>query len=291
MNKHFLFFFLLAGYFQSIHAQIDSTQNLLNYTPAVTLKPQQFSYRFWNLLYTQKALYTNDGVKFMTRERITFFTSQHQFQYGVSKRLNLEADVWLKSVRVDLPKNSPLQVYRFTSTDSARTALAYVGAGIRWRPGQKNQRLSIGSKFLVPIVRNLESQNLVQPFLSEDHFWWINAIYYDHYAGDNLYALFEMGAWISIPKNISALSPMTRFPFCGKLSYFASQVISTHIHAGFTLTTQGQTNGYWGNLGPGLRWQVAPRVLELIGEYQKYVIGKNQGAGETFNFGIRWLKF
>lgn len=291
MKKHFLFFFLLVGYFHSSYAQVDSTQNLLNYTPAVVLKPQQFSYRFWNLLYTQKALYANDGVKFMTRERITFFTSQHQFQYGVSKRLNLEADVWLKSVRVDLPKNSPLQVYRFTSTDSARTALAYAGAGVRWRPSKKNQRLSIGSKFLVPIAQNLESQDLVQPFLSEDHFWWINTIYYDHYVGDNLYALFETGAWISIPKSISALSPMTRFPFRGKLSYFASQVISAHIQAGFTLTTQDQSNGYWGDLGIGLRWQVAPGVLELIGEYQKYVIGKNQGAGETFNFGIRWIKF
>ncbi|HAS43257.1 MAG TPA: hypothetical protein DCS93_22445, partial [Microscillaceae bacterium] len=250
-----------------------------------------FSYRFWNLLYTQKDLYADDGTKFPSRDRITFFTSQHQFAYGLSENVNIEAEVWLKSTRIDLPENSPLQVYRFTDTDSARTALAYAGAGIRWRPNKKNSRLSIGSKFLLPVTQNLESQNLVQPFLAEDHFWWINTIFYDTPIADNLYTFFQAGATISIPKNSSEQASIVRFPFRGILSYFTSKVLSVNLQAGFTLNNQSRMNGYWGDLGLGLRWQIAPGVLELQGEYQKYVIGKNQGAGETFNFGLRWIRF
>lgn len=291
MKKLLLLLIFIMGINYWAKAQVDSARNLLNYTPAVLLQPGQFSYRFWNLLYTQKALYAEDGTKFPSSDRITFFTSQHQFAIGLSKTLNVEADVWLKSVRIDLPENSPLQVYRFTSTDSARTALAYAGAGIRWRPSKKNTRLSLGSKFLFPITQNLESQNMVQPFLAEDHFWWTNTLYYDRPIADNLYTFFQAGAWVSIPKSSSEQASIIRFPFRGMLSYFASKVLSVNLQAGFTLNNQTRMNGYWGDLGLGFRWQIAPGVLELQGEYQKYVIGKNQGAGETFNFGLRWIRF
>ncbi len=285
-----LFIFLMAINYHT-QAQLDSTRNLLNYTPAVLLQPQQFSYRFWNLLYTQKDLYVEDGTKFPARDRITFFTSQHQFAYGVNSTLNVEAEVWLKSVRVDLPENSPLQVYRFTGTDSARTALAYAAVGIRWRPNKKKPRLSLGSKILLPITQNLESQDIVQPFLAEDHFWWVNTLFYDAPIADNLYTFFEAGASISIPKSNSEQASIVRFPFRGRLSYFTSKVLSVNLQAGIALTSQAKINGYWGDLGLGLRWQIVPGVLELQGEYQKYVVGRNQGAGETFNFGLRWIRF
>ena len=131
----------------------------------------------------------------------------------------------------------------------------------------------------------------MQPFLAEDHFWWANTLYYDTPIADNLYTFFRAGAWVSIPKGSSEQAALIRFPFRGMLSYFTSKVLSVNLQAGFTLNNQSQMNGYWGDLGLGFRWQIAPGVLELQGEYQKYVIGKNQGAGETFNFGLRWIRF
>ena len=294
MKKKLLLTTLLSGFYAFSQAQVDSARNLLNYTPAITLKTGQFAYRFWNLLYTQKAVYVNDGVKFQSTQRLTYFTSQHHFQYGVNKHLNAGAEVWLKSVRADLPQNSPLQVYRFTGSDSIRTALAYAGPSVRWSPNPDKKRLSIASKFLIPLTANLESTNIVQPFLAEDHFWWINELYYDTEIADRLYTFVQAGAWLSIPKNSSNQNSIVRIPLRGILSYFTSPVFSANLQMGFTLNNQirqPQTSGYWGDLGIGIRWQIVPGAMELKADYQKYVIGKNQGAGETFNFGIRWIKF
>jgi hypothetical protein len=291
--------FITAVYFIFTHfcwaqTNLDSLHNLQNYTPAVTLKQGEFAYRFWNLLYTQKALYANDGVRFESSERITYFTSQHHFSYGISSNLQLDTEVWLKSVRADLPQNSPLQVYQFTGSDSIRTALAYAAVGVRWSPQPNKKRLSLASKILVPITSNLESIDIVQPFLAEDHFWWVNELYYDQEVADNLYTFWQAGVWWSLPKSSSQQGSVLRVPLRGILSYFASPVISANLQAGFTLNQQwqqAQRSGYWGDLGIGVRWQIVPRVLELQADYQKYVLGKNQGAGETFNFGIRWIKF
>lgn len=296
MKKTFYLIALLLSLSCTSWAQTetDSLHNLQNYTPAVALKQGEFSYRFWNLLYTQKALYANDGVRFESSERITYFTSQHQFSYGVSPNLQLNAEVWLKSVRADLPQNSPLQVYQFTGSDSIRTALAYAAVGVRWSPQPNKKRLSVASKILVPLSPNLESIDIVQPFLAEDHFWWVNELYYDQVVADKLYLFGQAGAWWSLPKSSSQQGSILRVPLRGILSYFASPVISANLQAGFTLHQQWQQpqrSGYWGDLGIGVRWQIVPQALELQADYQKYVLGKNQGAGETFNFGIRWIKF
>lgn len=289
---------LLSLFFTSLctfgWSQVDSARNLQNYTPAVVLKPGQFSYRFWNLLYTQKAVYANDGVKFRSIQRVTYFTSQHHFRYGINKNLTVGAEVWLKSVRVDLPQNSPLQVYRFTGSDSIRTALAYAGPGIRWSPNPDKKRLSVSSRFLVPLTANLESQNIIQPFLAEDHFWWMNELYYDAEIADRLYTFVQAGAWLSLPKSSSIQNNIIRVPVRGMLSYFTSPVFSANLQVGFALNNQlesPKSSGYWGDLGIGIRWQIVPQAIELRADYQKYVIGKNQGAGETFNFGIRWIRF
>ncbi|EAY31218.1 hypothetical protein M23134_04051 [Microscilla marina ATCC 23134] len=294
MKKTLLLLGLLVGLVHLSQGQTDSLHNLQNYTPAVALKKGQFAYRFWNLLYTQKALYANDGVRFESSERITYFTSQHHFSYGISKHLQLDTEIWLKSVRADLPQNSPLQVYQFTGSDSIRTALTYAGAGVRWSPQPDKKRWSLVSKILIPLTPNLESIDIVQPFLAEDHFWWVNEIYFDQVVADKLYTFLQAGVWWSLPKTSSEQNSILRLPFRGILSYFASPVISANLQAGFTFHQQWQQpqrSGYWGDLGIGLRWQIVPGALELQADYQKYVLGKNQGAGETFNFGVRWIRF
>ena len=98
--------------------------------------------------------------------------------------------------------------------------------------------------------------------------------------------------WVYIKKEaqentsrLSLSSPVDVF-----LSYFPSQRL--------TFYTQ---QGYWPNYGLngvsswfrqeglGAKYQIVKGKLEIQSSYTKFTMGKNQGAGATYNFGLRLM--
>lgn len=267
----------------------NSTQE---FTPSVLYTKGQWEFKHFNNLYSQTAGYNDEGNKVKFNNRESYFTSINQVLFGVNSRFNVGFDFWIKSVRVDDRLSSPFSTLTFQNSPNSRTALSSIGPKIKFQPFKKLSRLSIQSTFLIPIAKDQEGAFNGKPFLSQDSYISITQIFYDQSISKKIQLFLSLSPWVYIDKNkiqnqsrVSVSSPLDIF-----VSYFPSDRL--------TLYTQ---QGFWPNLGEngieswfrqeglGVKYQIIKGKLEVESSYTNFTMGKNQGAGATYNLGLRFI--
>lgn len=253
--------------------------NLQRITPSAIMKEGQVEIKIFNNLYTQQAFFNGTSEKTEIGFRENYFTSANYFLIGVNSWLNVGGEVWINSVK------------RNTDPVQKRTELAYIAPKIKVAPFKALERFSLTSTFLIAVAKDMQGGgDPNEPFLAFDNNVWVNQLFYDQQLGENWQVFFELSGWMYFKKKkVEESSNFFRMPAKAIISYFPSNKIT--LYAISELMTQfGQTNfveSYYVQMGPGIKYQVLPGKIELEGLYTKFLAGKNQGAGATYNLGLR----
>jgi len=255
--------------------------NLQSITPSSIMKKGQLEVKLFNNIYTQRAFYNSSSEKQEIGFRETYITSANYFLMGVNSWLNVGAEVWVNSVKRN---TDPLQ---------QRTELAYVAPKIKIAPFNSLQRFSITSTLLIPVAKDMQgSGDPNKPFLAYDNTIWVNQLFYDQQLGQDWQVFFELSGSLYFKKpSVEESSNFFRMPAKAIISYFPSERIT--LYALSELMTQfGQDNfvdSYYVQMGPGLKYQLVPGKIEIESLYTNFLAGKSQGAGTTYNLGLRMI--
>ncbi len=273
---------------------IKNTDNTQTYTPSVLYRKGQWEYKFFNNLYTQTKGFDGDGNRVDFGSRSNFFTSINQILIGVNSKINIGADVWINSVRInDSSKESPVNLFKFGNSPNTRTEIGYVGPKIKIIPFKKLSHLSFQTTFLIPVAKDMEGRMNGRPFLARDSYLSITQIFYDYSISSKFQLFFQVAPWIYIAKEkpsaetsrATVASPSSIF-----LSYFPSKRLTFYTQQEFWPNYGGTgINSWFRQEGLGMKVQIIDGKLEAETSYTRFSLGRNSGAGETFNFGLRLI--
>ena len=280
---------------ETFNPLINKSNNTQEYTPSVLYKKGQWEYKFFNNLYTQTKGYDSDGNKVNYGSRSNYFTSINQFLLGINSKINVGADVWINSVRVnDSITASPFNVLKFESSPNTRTEVGYIGPKIKIIPFKKLSHLSFQTTFLIPIASDMEGKNNGKPYLSRDSYISITQIFYDYSISRKFQLFFQLSPWIYIAKEkpldetprLSVSSPASIF-----FSYFPTERLTFYVQQEFwpNYGSKG-INSWFMQQGLGMKVQIITGILEAETSYTNFLLGANTGAGQTFNFGLRLIQ-
>jgi hypothetical protein len=266
-----------------------STQEI---TPSVLYTKGQWEYKHFNNLYSQTEGFDNEGNKVKYNNRGSYLSSINQVSFGVNSRFNIGFDFWIKSVRIDNTNSSPFTTLLFQNNPNTRTALSGIGPKVKFQPFKQLSRLSIQSTFLFPTAQDLEGVSNGRPFLSQDSYISITQVFYDQAVGKKIQLFFSLSPWVYIQKkpvpNISRTSlssPLDIFA-----SYFPTDRLTLYLQQGYWPNFGDNGIASWfGQQGLGTKYQIIRGKLEIETSYTKFTMGRNQGAGATYNFGLRFM--
>ncbi|MCF6360036.1 MAG: hypothetical protein L3J29_04660 [Cyclobacteriaceae bacterium] len=264
------------------HSIYSQDLNLQNITPSSIMNKGQVEIKLFNNLYTQQAFYNSSSEKQEIGFRENYFTSANYFLIGVNSWLNIGGEIWINSVN------------RNTDPEQKRVELSYVAPKIKIAPFTSLERFSITSTLLIPIANDMQGGgDLSQPFLAFDNTIWINQLFYDQQLGQDWQVFFELSGWMYFRKpKVEESDFFFRLPTKAILSYFPTQRVTLYL-LNELMTQFGETDfveSYYFQLGPGIKYQLVPGKVEIEGLYTNFVAGKSQGAGSTFNLGLRVIR-
>lgn len=267
------------------------TVNLQAYTPSQLLKEGQWEVKVFNNLYTDNASFNAEGVSAENSRRQSYFTSFIQAQFGTKSRFNFGVDFQLKSVRLhESPSSSPLELFQFENGTNGRTALSYIGPKIKLAPFKKLSGFSIQTTLFIPVANDQQGSMNNRPWLSHDGYQWWVQMFYDQKITTDLRAFFEVDAFTSIDRKFDANNTSLLTPAKAFLSYFATGQLTFYGMGEFGPNWgEGGISSYYTQAGLGGKYQIVPGV-EIEALYTNFPLGKNSGAGNTFNIGLRILK-
>lgn len=270
--------------------------NVQAYTPSVLLKKGQNEFQIFNNLYTQTAFRNDNGEKVDLNLRATYNTLFLTYYRGVSKnsRWNLGADIILKSVFEDPSNGKALNVFGFEQSEMARTRITAIGPKVKFVPFKNIQKFSIQSALWIPIGDSLEFKSN-RPWLDWERFTWWNQFFYDHMITQD-FQLFFSGELLArfqklweVDKSANNYEPVQiNLPLGVFLSYFPTSKSSIYTQFQYAPTLTSWPN-YFIQTGGGAKYQIT-KTLQIEASYTNFVASINNGAGATYNFGLRLIK-
>lgn len=294
-----------------------SNSFIQTYTPSSLLKKNQLEVQLYNNLYTQTAFRNDDREKINLGIRENYFTGLINILYGVSenRKWNVGLDINLRTVRIDEEDSSPLKVLSIRKNDQKnRSGVSSLGPTVKFVPF-KNSKISIKSSFLIPITKDNEGieQILVDsqfvsryPFFDWDRFTWWNQFFYDKNIGSKWQLFLEADLLFRFAKPASSYAdnnPRENYldtPLSSFLSYFPSEKSTVYIMLQYSprfglnkiegneKVNEFNVQGDFAQTGIGFKYQITNKIgLEVL--YTNFFTSANQGAGNTFNFGIRYI--
>lgn len=268
--------------------QSNSSSNVTTYTPSVLLRKGQKEIQLFNNLYTQDAWFDEKGDKTSLSTRGSWNTMIMTFNYGISNssRFNVGADFNLRSTRHSSPDEYAWQIFKLEQNSSNRTTLTSLGPKIKWSPFKKIPKLSIQSAFWIPVAKNLEGT----PWLDWQRYTSWTQLFFDRPIGDSYQLFSEIDLLFRIPEIGSGLEiKETQFstPTSLFFSYFPNYKSTLYAQFQFVPILTAFPS-YFAQTGFGGKYQLFPQ-LQIEASYTNFFAGNSQGAGATFNLGLRFI--
>lgn len=277
--------------------------NILEYTPSKLLKKGQFEVQLFNNLYTQTAYRDGNRERVDLGSRQTYYTGLFNMLYGISKnsKINVGFDLNIRSVRIDPDKgSSPLKVFSFEGPPAGRTAVSTIGPKIKVSPLNRVEGFSIQSAFWIPVAADPEGMDSDDPWLDYDMFTWWNQFFYDRLISDKFQIFTEVDLLFRFDKQFEMERTHLLTPVSFFLSFFPEPEFTIYANAQYSPSFMKERleNDEPGNYsltsdyaqaGLGVKYQITSAVnLEL--SYSNFFTSMNGGAGNTYNFGIRYIQ-
>tara|TARA_B100000767_G_scaffold99214_1_gene95139 strand:+ start:2024 stop:2938 length:915 start_codon:yes stop_codon:yes gene_type:complete len=287
---------LLFGLQLFAQDDLDSEKsNIQTYTPSKLLNKGDWDFKIFNNLYTQTK-FDERGVK-KTGVRQNFFTTTIETYTGVSEssRFNIGFILNIKSNTFDKSATSVFS-YGNNKVDS-RSGLSNIGVSVKFQPFKKVSNFSLQSTFYIPVFKDAPGF-----YLDKRSYVFENRFFYDKTFGRGKYQFFaeldlvynfgEKSADASVDENSGErfANNSLGVPVSVFLSYFLSDNFTVYVNSQhYELFDLG--NNFTQNytlLGFGGKYQLNDS-LNLEMSYGNFVRGRDNGLGQTFNLGLRYL--
>lgn len=294
MKKTILFIASLAiinlGYSQE-------GSNLTRFTPSALLSQGQFEIQSFNNIYTQNSMRDAQGEEFRLTQRQIFLSSMFSFTYGISpaSKLNVGLDVNVSRARyINGDRGNALGIFGSSNNpgDFSRTVVSSIAPRIKFNPINSVPRLSLQSSLSIPIAKDLEA-----PFVAHNRYNWLTQFFYDKSFGSHWQLFFEVDFLYRF-KNQEFQRNFFRTPASVFVSYFPNSRITFYTmiqHSpAFGKVIEGEQSDYgrlrwFSQWGIGTKYQLTDKLgIEL--SYTNFFASRNDGAGQTINLGIRFIK-
>lgn len=287
-NRRFLFSLSLLFLTQIVIAQ-NKSRSVQDYTPSLLINKGQTEFKLFNSLYTQTQFFDKTGTKLDGGSRSNFFTTIAEYNYGVSSRVTLGGEMWFRSVYSAGSETSPTNVLRFSNSKNSRSGINLAGIKVKFNPIKKWKKFSLQSGLMLSVISDPESKNLDRPFLDNNRHLWITKFLYDKKLSNKFQLFAQLSSWVSIDKELAEDNTGLATPLDVFISYFPNKKITIYLQNQFwpSIGSEGLSS-YFLQEGLGLKYQLA-KGIELETSYTAFVIGKDTGAGQTFNLGLRIL--
>ncbi|MTI22959.1 hypothetical protein E1176_18155 [Fulvivirga sp. RKSG066] len=285
MFSRWLKIFLSTSFFCCIVSFGFAQSGLQNYTPSVLLLPGQWEFKNFHNYYTQTKQFGPNGGKVLTgRGRESYYTMINQFLYGVSDRVNIGFDVWLKAVDIE------------ANPSANWTAISGVGPKIKILPTGV-PGFSFQSTLLFPAAQDLEGDT-DRAFLEHDRTLWINQFFYDRIVAPDFQVFAQFSIWYAFVRNSFRNNNYLQTPTSIFFSYLPTCKFTVYattefwpVHYDAALQEARAFHSFFLQAGVGIKYQLIEGHLELEFLYTNFVYGSlTEGAGETLNAGIRVLR-
>ncbi|MFK7771178.1 MAG: DUF547 domain-containing protein, partial [Saprospiraceae bacterium] len=314
---HYPYDWILNDLTPVLEVKTGSNSFIQTYTPSSLLKKNQLEVQLYNNLYTQTAFRNDDREKVDLGIRENYFTGLINILYGVSenRKWNVGLDINLRTVRIDEENSSPLSVLSIRKNDRKnRSGVSSLGPTVKFAPF-KNSKISIKSSFLIPITKDnegieriiVDSQSVSRyPFFDWDRFTWWNQFFYDKNIGSKWQLFLEADLLFRFAKSAGSYAdnnPRENYldtPVSGFISYFPSEKSTVYFMLQYSprfglnkiegneKINEFNVQGDFAQTGIGFKYQISNKIgLEVL--YTNFFTSANQGAGNTFNFGIRYI--
>ncbi len=271
----------------------EPTSNLQQFTPSVLLRKGQVELISFYNIYTQRSIRNAGGDRVDIEGRQSFFNAMYNLNIGVSKsaRINVGFDVLASSFSDGSSPLSPI----FQGGENNEMVLAAFGPAVRFTPLKNLSNLSIRSAFWFPGGRNLENRN--GNFVAHDRFTSFTQVFYDAKLNANWRLFTEVDLLYRFGRRADQVD-FFRTPVTGILSYFPNGKSSIFALYQYSPRYERLSNGFdeqfglsqwFQQAGLGFKYQLNSK-LEVEASYTNFFASRNDGGGETFNIGFRWLR-
>jgi hypothetical protein len=260
------------------------------YTPGALLQVGQVEIKVFNNLYTQTRFFDDKSQLTPAGGRQTYFSIIFEGLYGLSNQLNIGIDAFFRSVHVGPSTISPLEVFKFQVNERARTALTRIGPKIKFAPLTKVPELSMQSTVFFPLAPDLQGVNRPQPYLDYDGYVWWNRVFYDKSISSQWQLFAEGDLFGYVDRHFEKNNSAVRTPLKLFLTYFPLPTVSVYGMSEWNPAYGLETmiTSHYLQSGIGGKYQLTSALeLELL--YTNFWWGRQAGAGQTFNIGLRYL--
>ena len=269
--------------------------NLEKYTPSVLLEKGTWDLFSFYSIYTQTAVRDQQGDEVALGQRQTFLNAMYQITYGASEsgRFNIGLDLQVNRAYYDDDEGSPLNVLSFGNGDFSRTVVSAIGPRIRYVPFASTPNLSIQSTFLFPVASDLEAPF----FTAHDRYTWFTQLFYDHKLSAKWRVFLELDLLYRFKRNDNQVN-FFRTPASAFLSYFPNSRTTLFGFTQYSPRFQNLANSteeqfgfsnWFTQVGVGAKYQLMANLgIEL--SYSNFVASRQDGAGYTLNFGLRYIR-
>ncbi len=198
-------------------------------------------------------------------------------------------ELWLKSAKNGSPDSSPFSIFNFENSKNARTVVSHFGPKIKFFPFPVSGFLgevTLQTTLLIPVANNLEGSS-GSPFVDYDSYVLLNQFFYDKHFAEKFSLFLEFDTWIRINREFDG-NNLFDFPVKAFLSYYPTEKLTLYgMHEISTRFFSGG-NAYYFHAGAGIKYQLFD-FMEIEGLATTFYLGKNSGAGNTFNLGFRFI--
>lgn len=267
------------------YSQSDKTvSNIIEYTPSKLLQKGDWDVKWFNNLYTE----TKKDIGGVTTDvlRSNFFTSSLDIFKGISASSRVNIGLLLEFRSNTIGGRQALSVFNLKDANTSRKGLSSFAPAIKFQPFKSISNFSIQTAIHIPIISKETNNEGV--FLDQTAYSFQNRFFYDYTFSSNQWQLFteltteyNFGEDSSFANNTFLLAPSVF------LSYFPNGK-STLL--GFVQHSErvGDFTQNYTAIGFGGKYQMTKTInLEIL--YSNFVSGKDNGLGQTFNIGLRYL--
>lgn len=247
-----------------------------NYTSGTLIGAGKTEIKLFNNLYCQTQSFDENGNRIDRTFRDTYFTGILTLMHGYSDRVDVGLEAYPKFVRVT---DICTECDRVTLPMVSRSALALLAPKIKFK---LSNQITAQSTLVIPVGKNMEGGN-GEPFLEYDDVQWWNQLYYQKPIGDKLLIFAETG--VLFRYDLASDNRVHEWVFPVKLLFQYSPI---EKFTAYTLTeiAPSTNQNYYTQVGLGAKYQLSDRFLvEVLGT--TFPAGKNKGAGQTLNLGLR----
>ena len=252
-------------------------------TPSGLLARRDIELKIFNNLYSQTDFFDASGSREDEGSRKSWYTGLFRIQYGISRRLEAGLDMNYRRVHYGSSEESALMIFVNDKDSVQRSGISRVGVNLRWQVFPSISNFSARISFLRSVL-SVSNKTPVEPFLDGDSDIAALELLFDKNLSKDFWIYTSLNNQIEFARSggetfrspLSLIGSYRGFEFLSP--YLMTELSPVWAKSGFS--------SYYLQIGPGLK--LFPKDdLELEILYSNFILGKNAGAGQTCNLGLR----